>query len=42
MKPVRISADRWNFETAPGEFITPLGGAAGVWLVWRRHLEVAL
>src|ERR1700722_8235777 len=26
MKPVRVAADRWNFETAPGEYITPLGG----------------
>jgi len=26
MRPVRVSVDRWNFETAPGEFITPLGG----------------
>jgi len=26
MKKVRVSADRWNFETADGEFITPLGG----------------
>lgn len=27
MKPVRVAADRWNFELAgTGEFITPLGG----------------
>ena len=26
MKPVRVAADRWNFETAPGEYIVPLGG----------------
>ena len=26
MKPVRVSSDRWNFETADGRFITPLGG----------------
>ena len=26
MKPVRVAPDRWNFETADGEFITPLGG----------------
>jgi len=26
MKRVRVAADRWNFETAPGEYITPLGG----------------
>jgi len=26
MKNVRVAADRWNFETSDGEFITPLGG----------------
>src|SRR5687768_772057 len=26
MKPVRVAADRWNFETAPGEYVVPLGG----------------
>ena len=26
MKPVRVAADRWNFETTDGVFITPLGG----------------
>jgi len=26
MKPVRVSPDRWNFETSDGAFITPLGG----------------
>jgi hypothetical protein len=26
MKKVQVSSDRWNFETAPGEYITPLGG----------------
>ena len=27
MKPIRIAADRWNFEYAgTGEFFTPLGG----------------
>ncbi len=26
MKPVRVSADRWNFETSDGALITPLGG----------------
>jgi hypothetical protein len=26
MKPFRIASDRWDFETAPGEYITPLGG----------------
>jgi hypothetical protein len=26
MKPVRVAADRWNFETADGTPITPLGG----------------
>jgi hypothetical protein len=26
MKAVRISRDRWNFETADGALITPLGG----------------
>jgi hypothetical protein len=26
MKPVRVAADRWNFETAPGEYISPIGG----------------
>ena len=26
MKPIRIASDRWNFETADGAFITPLGG----------------
>ena len=26
MKRVRVAADRWNFETSDGAFITPLGG----------------
>jgi hypothetical protein len=26
MKKVRVSSDRWNFETSDGVFITPLGG----------------
>ena len=26
MKPVRVAADRWNFETGSGEYIVPLGG----------------
>jgi hypothetical protein len=26
MEAIRVAADRWNFETAPGQFITPLGG----------------
>jgi len=26
MKNVRVAADRWNFETSDGEYITPLGG----------------
>ncbi len=26
MKTVRVAADRWNFETADGAFVTPLGG----------------
>ena len=26
MKPVRVAADRWNFETSEGTLITPLGG----------------
>ncbi len=26
MKPVKVAADHWNFETAPGQYITPLGG----------------
>jgi len=26
MKAIRVSPDRWNFETADGVFITPLGG----------------
>ncbi len=26
MKSVRVAADRWNFETSDGKYITPLGG----------------
>lgn len=26
MQSVRVAADRWNFETAPGQYISPIGG----------------
>ena len=26
MKLVRVAADRWNFETGPGEYVSPIGG----------------
>lgn len=29
MKPVRVAADRWNFETSEGTYLTPLGGNIG-------------